>query len=211
MVDGEELQLEAAQRDVAGALDLVQLGLLGELVLRELALDEAQGELGAIDADGHVEVLEEEGQRARVVLVAVGDDDAAELGCVLEQVGVVRQDEVDAHVLVVWEHQAGVDEHDVVAALEGGHVLADGVEAAQRDHAHLGGVRLGTAAALRAAAGAADRGGLLPTLLLAGCLALGRCRCLLLGGVAIGFGHYWKCSLLPAIMDRLVCLTDVSN
>ena len=67
------------------------------------------------------------------VLVAVGDDDAAELLLVLQDVGVIGQDEVDAGLPLVREHEAGVYQDHVVPVLEGGHVLADAVQAPQRD------------------------------------------------------------------------------
>jgi hypothetical protein len=81
----------------------------------------------------HVEVLQEVRQGAGVVLVAVGDDDAAELVLVFQHVGVVGQDQVDARLVVVGEHEAGVDEDHVAVAFERGHVLADAVEAAEGD------------------------------------------------------------------------------
>ena len=43
---------------------------------------------------------------------------------------VVGQDEVDARVVVVGKHQARVVQDHVAVALEGGHVLADGVKTA---------------------------------------------------------------------------------
>ena len=78
------------------------------------------------------------GKRARVVLMAVRDDDAAQLVGVLEHVGVVGQDEVDARMVVVGKHEAGVVEDHVALALEDGHVLADGVKAAERDDLQRG-------------------------------------------------------------------------
>ncbi len=68
-----------------------------------------------------------------MVLVPVGDENALELVLVLEHVGVVGQHEVDAGLVVVREHQARVDEQHVVAVLDRRHVLADAVEATQRD------------------------------------------------------------------------------
>ena len=65
-----------------------------------------------------------------MVLVAVGDDDAAELLLVLQNIGVVGKHQVDTGLGVVGEHETGVDEHHVVAALEDRHVLADAVKAA---------------------------------------------------------------------------------
>ena len=126
-------------------------------MLGEFALDEAQGELGGVDVHRAVEVLQKVGQRAGVVLVAVGDDDTAQLVGVLQHVGVIGQDEIHTRMVVVGKHQARVVQDHVAAALEGGHVLADGVQAAERDDAQLG---VGVLRRLRAAARAAVLGAL---------------------------------------------------
>ena len=68
-----------------------------------------------------------------MVLVAVGDDNAAQLVLVLQDIGVVGQDEVDARLLVIGEHEAGIDHDHVVSVLEHGHVLADPVKTTKRD------------------------------------------------------------------------------
>lgn len=70
-----------------------------------------------------------------MILVSVRDDDAAEAIGMLEYVSVIRKDEVDARVLVIGKHEPGIDENDIATALEGRHVLADGVETAERDDA----------------------------------------------------------------------------
>ena len=117
---------------MAATLDLAELGCT-DAELGKLALDEAEGELAGENRHLVVEVLQEIRQRTRMVLMAMGDDDATKLVLVLENVGVIRQDEVDAGLVVVGGHEACVDEHHVIAALEGGHVLADAVKAAQGD------------------------------------------------------------------------------
>ena len=68
-----------------------------------------------------------------MVLVAVSDDDAAELFLVLQNVGVIREYQIDTGLRVIGEHEASVDEHHVVAALKDRHVLADAVKAAKRN------------------------------------------------------------------------------
>ena len=68
-----------------------------------------------------------------MVLVAVSDDDAAELFLVLQNVGVIREYQIDTGLRVIGEHEASVDEHHVVAALEDRHVFADAIKAAERD------------------------------------------------------------------------------
>ena len=137
MVHGEELGREAAQLDLVARFDLDELGVL-DLMLGELALDEAQRHLRAVDGHVAIEVLHEVREGSCVVLVAVRDDDAAQLVGVLQHVGVVGQDEIDARMVVVGKHQAGVVEDHVAFALEHRHVLADGVETAQRDDLERG-------------------------------------------------------------------------
>ena len=96
----EELDGEAPEVDVATALDLAKLGR-ADAELRKLALDEAQGEFAREDRHLVVEVLEQIRQGARVVLVAVRDDDAAQLVLVFQHIGVVGQHQVDAGLVVV--------------------------------------------------------------------------------------------------------------
>ena len=134
MVDGKEVEPERADGDVAAVLDLAELGLL-ELVLVELALDEPERQPCAEHRHRPVERLEKVRQSARVVLVTVSDDDGAELVLALHDVGEVGQDQIDPGVIVVGEHDAGIDDDHVVTELDDGHVLADLVEPAERDDA----------------------------------------------------------------------------
>ena len=89
----------------------------------ELDLDQALGQRRAVD--GHVKLRQDVRQRADVVFVAVGDDDAADLVLALLQVGDVRDDQVDPQHVLFGEHQAAVDDDDVVGVLDDHHVLAD--------------------------------------------------------------------------------------
>ena len=125
--DGEGAEVEAAAGE-----DLDELGVVEEAMLFELAFDVGEGELGAVDGD--VELGEDPGEAADVVLVAVGEDDAADLAAVLDEVGDVRDDDVDAEELFFGEHEAGVDDEDVVAEVEGETVHAELAESAERDY-----------------------------------------------------------------------------
>jgi len=130
VIDGEEIHAEVAQIDGVAALDLSEFGVQ-DAVLGQFALDEAQGQLGREDGQlGLVQILEQVGQGAGVVLMAMGDDDGLQAMGVLQQVGVVRQDQIHAGMVVVREHQPGVDDDHVLAVLKDGHVLADAVQAA---------------------------------------------------------------------------------
>ena len=106
-----------------------------DLVLAEPLADEAE-RVGR-RPDGHVVPLEEVGERADVVLVAVRDDDAREaLPEALER-REIRVDDVDAEPAVV-ERDAAVDEQHVAALLDRHAVHADLAEAAERQHPQPG-------------------------------------------------------------------------
>ena len=68
-----------------------------------------------------------------MVLVRVRQDDRQDVAVV--EVAEVRQDQVDAEVLVTWKGKPGIDHEQLVGDLEDGHVLADLAQTAQRDHA----------------------------------------------------------------------------
>ena len=128
----EEVERDAAEVDMAAALDLAELGR-ADAELGKLALDKTERQLAREDGHLIVEVLQQIRKRTGVVLVAVSDDDAAELFLVLQNVSVIREHQVNTGLRVVGEHEASVDEHHVVAALEDRHVLADAIKAAERD------------------------------------------------------------------------------
>ena len=133
-------------------------------MLLELGIHQGQGQLGAVDRQ--VDLLEQVGQGADMVLVAVGDDHAFDAILILLHIGEVGQDDVHAQHFVIGERHAAVDEEGVVPVFEQGDVLADFVQAAQEGQAHRGG-----------------RGLLLPGIPAAG--GLGRRR----GAVGVGIGQ----------------------
>jgi len=101
-------------------------------MLFELAFNVGEGELGAVDRD--IEVGEDPGEAADVVLMPVGEDDAADFRAVLDEVGDVGDNDVDAEELFFGKHEAGVDHDDVVAVVECEAVHAELAESAERDY-----------------------------------------------------------------------------
>ena len=117
---------------VAVRVGLAQGRRRAEAVLVELRLDHGERQLGA-DHIARLDLAQHVRQRADVILVAVREDDR-EQRPVLE-VGEVRQDEIDAEVLVPREREACVDQDALPVELVQGHVLADLAEPAERDDA----------------------------------------------------------------------------
>jgi hypothetical protein len=60
----------------------------------------------------------------------MGEDDGADVLLVLDEVGDVGDDDVDAEELGLGEHEAGVDDDDVVFIAEGEAVHAELAESA---------------------------------------------------------------------------------
>ena len=90
----------------------ISVGLVQQVMLFELAFDKGQRELGGIDGD--LDFAQDPGQAADVVLVPVRQHDGTHILPVFNQVGDVGHDNVDAQQLRLGEHQAGVDDDDVV-------------------------------------------------------------------------------------------------
>ena len=124
-IDGERPNLEA----LAG-LDLVELGVVKQAVLFQLALDVSQRELGGVD--GNVQLRQQPGQRADVVFVAVGQHHRAHVLAVLDQVAEVGNDDVHAEQLGFGEHESGVDDDDVIGPANGHAIHAEFAESAER-------------------------------------------------------------------------------
>ncbi len=81
---------------------------------------------------GRSNFLQQIGDAADVVLVAVGDEQALDLILILHHKGEVRDDHIDAEHVAIREDEAAVHDDHIAAALIDRHVLAHFAEAAQR-------------------------------------------------------------------------------
>ena len=126
-----------ARNEQSNGPDLLGLALLDlqrvrpDPVLGELGLDQREGELRADQRDVGA-LLEQVRHGADVVLVAVREHDADDVVEAVPDRGEVRQDQVHARLLGLGEQHAAVDDEQLAAVLEDGHVAADLAEAAER-------------------------------------------------------------------------------
>ncbi len=126
-MNGERANLEA----LSGA-NFAQVGVVEKLVFVELVFNVGQRELGGVD--GNVEFAEDPRQRADVVFVAVGEDDAAHMFAIFQQVRNIGDNDIDAQQFGFGEHQAGVHYDDVVAKADGHAVHTELAHPAQRNY-----------------------------------------------------------------------------
>ena len=100
----------------------------------EFIRDEADGQPGGVDR--HVEFFEQVRQAADVVLVSVGDEQALDAVLVLQHVGEIRDDQIDAEHIRIREDEAAIDQDHIALALIQGNVFADFTQTAQRADVH---------------------------------------------------------------------------
>jgi hypothetical protein len=65
----------------------------------------------------------------------MGDEEGLDLLATFHEVGHIGHHQIDAEHLLVREHQAAVDDHDLIPVLEHRQVLADLAHTAQRQDA----------------------------------------------------------------------------
>ena len=130
VVHVDELHREAARLDHVALGDHVQRGHVLQPVLLELMLAQRQRQLRAVHGRG--QIAQHIGHRADVVLVAVGDEIAANLVLVVLQIAGVGDHQVHAGHVLPGEDAAQVDHDDVVLIFQYRQVFADFAQAAQR-------------------------------------------------------------------------------
>ncbi len=94
-----------------------------------------QRKSGAVDR--HVDFAQQERHRADVILMAMGQDQRANLGAVLLEVSEVGRDDIHAQQLRVRKHHSRVHYDDVVAVANGHGVHPELAQAAERDQLQL--------------------------------------------------------------------------
>ena len=123
MGDRVELEVEDVQGHLVAFLDGVQLGM-ADAVFAQLALDQSQGQLAAIDGDvlAHAQQI---GHAPDVVLMAMGEHQPDDIAEATLQVVEAGQDQVNTGLVVLREQHPAIDQQDLAIDLETGHVAPD--------------------------------------------------------------------------------------
>ena len=102
-------------------------------VLLELELDQRQRQPRAVNRHHAAQLLDHIGDRADVILVAVGNENAADLVAVALQIGHVRNHQINAQHILLREDGTAVQDHDIVRIFQHIDIFADFFNPAQRD------------------------------------------------------------------------------
>ena len=119
------------------ATNLDQLGVIEQPMLFEFALDVGEREFGAVDRN--VQLGKDRGQSANVIFMTMREDDGTNMITVLEQIGDVGNDDIDAQEFGFGEHQSGVDDDDVIGPADGHAVHPELAQAAERNDMEFSG------------------------------------------------------------------------
>ena len=99
-----ELDVERPDVEARAERHLLDRDLRRARLACELGLEQRRGERRRVDR--HLQLRPEVHQRAEMVLVGVGEDDAGEVAALLDQIADVRQDQIDARqVLLLRERR----------------------------------------------------------------------------------------------------------
>src|SRR5262249_38377915 len=109
---------------------LVKLCVVQQLMFFEFVLHQCECEFGGID--WNVELGENPGKPADMVLMSVREDDGANRIAILQQIGNVGNNDIYAEKLGFRKHQARVDDDDVIAPTHGHAVHSELAQTAQR-------------------------------------------------------------------------------
>lgn len=125
MGGADGLHLKFSHLELLARFDRMEIG--AKAVFLQLVLDKAQGQPGAVD--WYVDLLQQIRHAADMVLMAVGDDHADDLGGILDQIAEVRNDHVDAVHFLLGKGHTAVDHQNLILVFQNGQILADFIEA----------------------------------------------------------------------------------
>ena len=62
-----------------------------------------------------------------MVFMTMGNQDSAQLVLVFQNIRIVGKHEVNARLLVIGKHKAGIDKNHIITVLKDGHVFTNAV------------------------------------------------------------------------------------
>ena len=130
--DADRHDGEGPERKAFAGDHLDQIGVVEQPVFVQFAFDQGQRELRSVD--WNVELGQDPGQAANVVFVTVRENDRLDLIAIVGEVRDVGNDDIDAKQLFFREHQAGVDDDNVILPTERHAVHPELAKASQRNH-----------------------------------------------------------------------------
>ena len=134
VVDVDKAHLEAAQTDFIARTHHIERHAC-DTVLLELEVHQRKRQLRAVQGHGHL--TQHIGCSADMVLVAVGEQHAADALAVFDEIGHVRDDKIHTQHVFLGEDGPAVHHHHILAVFNDGDVLAKFIHTAQWDNTNF--------------------------------------------------------------------------
>ena len=119
----QEFHFERTDGDALPWRDFAKVRILEQSVLFEFLAHQREREFRAVD--GHVQIANHVGNRADMILVRMREKNRFHLLLALLQESDIGDDDVNAEKFCFGEHQACVDDDNLVSASQGHHVHAE--------------------------------------------------------------------------------------
>ena len=134
VVDTNKTDAEAADVDDIPRHHRVQIARINAVFL-ETPFENPERQTRPVDGYGNL--LHHIGQCPDMILVPVRQNNRLDLIPVLDQIGNIRNDEVDAEHILLREHEPGVHNENLIIHADGSHVLSDLAKTAKRYDLYL--------------------------------------------------------------------------
>ena len=131
----DEFHAHAARADLFARVDANELRLLFIAVLRQLVAQNAERQPRCVYR--HIQLLENIGHGADMVLMPVGEKNAAHLFFVLFQIGYIRDHKIDAGHLLIRESHAAIHNDNIVSVFDCRDIFSDFTDSPERNHLKL--------------------------------------------------------------------------
>ena len=128
----EELDFKFSQGKRLAGGHQIEAGPIKGFAFLELDLDQPLGQLGGIDR--RLKLGQQIGQRADMVFVAMGDNDAPYFSLPLQEIADIGNHQIDAQHFFFGEHESGVDDNNVILIFHDHHVFTDFTQPAEGNY-----------------------------------------------------------------------------
>ena len=127
----DEFHTEITQIDGLTELHHFAFGLLHEIMLCQLVLNDPHGQTGCVD--GHIDITQHIGQCSDMILMSMSDDKSLYLIDIILQICYIGNDQIDSQHIIRRERQSAVHHNNTVLILEGSNVHTNLLQTAQRN------------------------------------------------------------------------------
>ena len=128
----DEFHCKAACFDLLSCFMCKQVHSILELMLFQFQLNNTSGQTRGVD--GAVELLHSIGNASNMIFMAMRQEHTAYLVLILDKICHICNNQINTVHFIIREAKAAVNDDDVLAVFQHGHIFSDLVQTAKRDN-----------------------------------------------------------------------------